>query len=82
MALHTCNRLNRTLRGACRVATKAADLTLWRTAAAISPAGLISVEWLRLWVAERTVAVFEHLNRQADTATTAPVNHDRSRPAE
>jgi hypothetical protein len=82
MALLPCNLLNRTLRGASRVATKAADLTWSRTAAAISPAGLISVEWLRLWVAERTVVVFEHLNRQADTVTTAPpVNHDRSRPA-
>jgi hypothetical protein len=44
---------------------------------------LISVEWLRLWVAERTVVAFEHLNRNTDTVTTAPpVNDDRSRPAE
>ena len=79
----SCNLLNRTLRGASRVANKAADLTLSRTAAAISPVGLISVEWLRLWVAERTFAIHEHLNRHADTLTMAPpVIHDRSRPAE
>jgi hypothetical protein len=83
MGLLPCNLLNRTLRGASRFATKAADLTLLRAAAAISPVGLISVEWLRLWVAERTVAIYEHLNRHADTVRTAPpVNRDRSRPAE
>jgi hypothetical protein len=82
MALLPCNLLNRTLRRASRAATKAADLTLSRPAAAISPAALISVEWLRLWAAECAVAVFEHLNRQANTVTMAPVNHDRSRPAE
>src|ERR1700758_49705 len=83
MALLPRNVLNRTIRGASRVASKAADLTLSRPAAAISPAALISVEWLRLWVAERTVVVFEHLNPHADTVTTAPpVNDDRSRPAE
>jgi hypothetical protein len=83
MALFPRNLLSRTLRGAGRVATKAADLTLSRPAAAISPAALISVEWLRLWVAERTVVVFEHLNPSADTVRTGPpVNHDRSRPAE
>jgi hypothetical protein len=83
MALLARNLLNRTLRSASRVASKATDLTLSRPAAAISPAVLISVEWLRLWVAERTVVVFEHLNQQADTVTTAPpVNDDRSRPAE
>jgi len=83
MALLPRNLLNRTLRGASRVASKTADLTLSRPAAAISPAALISVEWLRLWVAERTVVAFEHLNPHADTVTTAPpVNDDRSRPAE
>jgi hypothetical protein len=83
MALLPRNLLNRTLRGASRVASKAADLTLSRPAAAISPAALISVEWLRLWVAERTAVAFAHLNPHADTATTAPpVNDDRSRPAE
>src|SRR5246127_453686 len=83
MALLPRNLLNRTLRGASRVASKAADLTLSRPAAAISPAALISVEWLRLWVAERTAVAFEHLNPHADAVTTAPpVNDDRSRPAE
>jgi hypothetical protein len=83
MTVLPCDLVTQTLRGASRVATKVADLTLSRTAAAISPAGLISVEWLRLWVAERMIVVCEHLNRHADTVTTAPpVNHDRSRPAE
>jgi hypothetical protein len=83
MALLPRNVLNRTIRGASRVASKAADLTLSRPAAAISPAALISVEWLRLWVAERTLAIVEHLDPHGDTLTTAPpVNDDRSRRAE
>jgi hypothetical protein len=65
MTVLPCDLVTQTLRGASRVATKVADLTLSRTAAAISPAGLISVEWLRLWVAERTIVVCEHLNRHA-----------------
>jgi hypothetical protein len=59
-----------TLRGANRVAIKVADLTAWRAAAAIGPTSLL--EWLTLWVAERTVAVFKHLNQRANTARTAP----------
>jgi hypothetical protein len=83
MALLPCNLLDRTLRGASRVATKAADLTLSGAAAAISPAVLISVEWLRLWAAERTVVVSEHLDRHANNVITAqPVDHHRSHPAE
>jgi hypothetical protein len=81
MAVLPCDLVTRTLRGASRVAIKVTDLTLSRTAAVISPAGLISVEWLRLWAAERTAVVFEH--RHANTSRTAPpANHDRSHPAE
>ena len=58
------------LRGANRVAIKVADMTLLRAAGAIGPTSLL--EWLTLWVAERTVAVFKHLNRRANTARTAP----------
>jgi hypothetical protein len=58
------------LRGANRVAIKVADMTLLRAAGAIGPTSLL--EWLTLWVAERTVAVFKHLNRRANTARTVP----------
>jgi hypothetical protein len=54
-----------TLRGANRVAIKVADMTLLRAAAAIGPTSLL--EWLTLWVVERTVVVFRHLNRRANT---------------
>jgi len=70
-----------TLRGAGRVAIKAADLTLSRAAVAMSAAGL--VEWLTLLAADRAVVVLEHLNRHSDAERAAPpANHYRSRPAE
>jgi hypothetical protein len=59
-----------TLRGANRVAIKVADMTALRAAAAIGPTSLL--EWLTLWVAERTVAAYKHLNRRANTARTQP----------
>jgi hypothetical protein len=71
MALPPCNLLNRKLLGTSRFATKAADLTFSRTAAAIGPTSLL--EWLTLWVAERTVAVFGHLNRRANTTASRPI---------
>jgi hypothetical protein len=56
------------------------DLVTWTLRSAISPTSLL--KWLTLWVAERTVVVFEHLNRRANTARTAPpTNHDRCRSA-
>jgi hypothetical protein len=70
MAVLPADLVTWTLRGANRVAIKVADMTLLRTAAAIGPTSLL--EWLTLWVAERTVAVFKHLNRRANTARTAP----------
>ena len=70
MAVHPADLVTWMLRGANRVAIKVADLTLLRAVGAIGPTSLL--EWLTLWVAERTVAVFKHLNRRANTATTAP----------
>jgi hypothetical protein len=70
MAVLPADLVTWTLRGANRIAVKVADKTLLRAAAAIGPTSLL--EWLTLWVAERTVAVFKHLNRRANTARTAP----------
>ena len=70
MAVHPADLVTWMLRGANRVAIKVADLTLLRAAGAIGPTSLL--EWLTLWVAERTVAVFKHLNQRANTARTAP----------
>jgi hypothetical protein len=70
MAVLPADLVSWTLRGANRVAIKVADMTLLRAAAAIGPTSLL--EWLTLWVAERTVAAFKHLNRRANTARTAP----------
>jgi hypothetical protein len=81
MAVLPSDLVTPTLRGAGRVAIKAADLTLSRAAVAMSAAGL--VEWLTLLAADRAVVVFEHLNRHSDTERAAPpANHYRSRPAE
>jgi hypothetical protein len=80
MAVLPSDLVTWTLRGANRVAVKVADLILLRAGATISPTSLL--EWLTLCVAERTVGIFEHLNRHANTARTAPpANHDRCRSA-
>jgi hypothetical protein len=70
MAVLPTDLVTWTPRGANGVAIKVADKTLLRAAAAIGPTSLL--EWLTLWVAERTVAVFKHLNRRANTASTTP----------
>jgi hypothetical protein len=70
MAVLPADLVTWTLRGANRVAIKVADMTLLRATAAIGPTSLL--EWLTLWVAERTVVVFKHLNRRTNTARTAP----------
>jgi hypothetical protein len=70
MAVLPSDLVTWTLRAANRVGIKVADITLLRAAAAISPTSLL--EWLTLWVAERTVVGFEHLNRRASTARIAP----------
>jgi hypothetical protein len=70
MAVLPADLVTWTLRGANRVAIKVAEMTLLRAAAAIGPTSLL--EWLTLWAAERTVAVFKHLTRRANTARTAP----------
>ena len=70
MAVLPADLVTWTLQGANRVAIKAADMTMLRAAVAFGPTSLL--EWLTLWVAERTVAVFKHLNRRANTARTAP----------
>jgi hypothetical protein len=70
MAVLPADLITWTLRGANRVAIKMADMTVLRSAAAIGPTSLL--EWLTLWVAERTVAVFQHLSRRANAPRTAP----------
>jgi len=67
MAVLPADLVTWTLQGANRVAIKAADMTMLRAAVAFGPTSLL--EWLTLWVAERTVAVFKHFNRRAKTAT-------------
>jgi hypothetical protein len=64
-----------TLRRASRVVIKVADLTASRATAAMNATGL--VDRLTLLVAERTVVVFEHLNRQSAVDGAAwRANHD------